>query len=226
MVQPLHAAATVRGPPGLESHCRTPFENRRKSCDSLCAKPGRAASPLAAGSWNGPSDVGGCADAIRLEHGGNRSPRISGAVLRHDGLRRAGTARPTHPCTRGIARVSPGNFLWRGERSDAGGSLYRPGRRPTEAATLSLGVVRQNPCDFVRAKPGRAASPLAAGCWNGPSDVVGCADAIRPGPGGTDLRASPAPSFGMTDSGGQGLPALPIPAQGEAQGFRRTTPRS
>ena len=38
------------------------------------------------------------------------------------------------------------------------------------------------------------------------------------------LRASPAPSFGMTDSGGQGLPALPIPSQGESSGFRLTTP--
>ena len=38
------------------------------------------------------------------------------------------------------------------------------------------------------------------------------------------LRASPVPSFGMTDSGGQGLPALPIPAQGESSGFRLTTP--
>ena len=44
------------------------------------------------------------------------------------------------------------------------------------------------------------------------------------GPGENVLRASPEPSFGMTDSGGQGLPALPIHAQGESQGFRLTTP--
>ncbi len=44
------------------------------------------------------------------------------------------------------------------------------------------------------------------------------------GPGENGLRASPEPSFGMTDSGGQGLPALPIHAQGESQGFRLTTP--
>ena len=40
-----------------------------------------------------------------------RPPRISGAFLRHDGLRRSGTARPTHPCTRGIVRFSPDNSI-------------------------------------------------------------------------------------------------------------------
>ncbi len=34
-------------------------------------------------------------------------PHISGAVLRYDGHRRAGTARPTHPCTWEIARFHP-----------------------------------------------------------------------------------------------------------------------
>ena len=38
-------------------------------------------------------------------------PHISGAVLRHDGHRRAGTARPTPPCTWEIARFSPDNSM-------------------------------------------------------------------------------------------------------------------
>ncbi len=89
----------------------------QKTCDFVRAKPGRAASPLAAGSWKGPSDAVGCADAIRPEPGENRPPRISGTVLRHDGLRRAGTARPTHPCTKGIERFSPGNATGRKKRA-------------------------------------------------------------------------------------------------------------
>ena len=68
---------------------------RRKTCLLVRAKPGRAASPLAAGSWTEQWDAVGHADAMRPEAGGNRHPRISSAVLRHSFPRRAGTARPT-----------------------------------------------------------------------------------------------------------------------------------
>ena len=82
-----------------------------------------------------------------------------------------------------------------------------------------FGVVRRRTCVFVRAKRGRAASPLAAGNRNVQANVMGDADAIQPGLGETCVRTFPAPSSGMTDTGGQGLPALPIPAHGKSQGF-------
>ena len=71
---------------------------RANPCVCSRAKPGRAASPFAAGCRNGPSDDVGCADAIRPDRTGNMRPRISGAFCRHSWHRRAGTARPTHPC--------------------------------------------------------------------------------------------------------------------------------
>ena len=96
-------------PPSRLSH----HEKRKVKlcCVLVRAKPGRATSPLASGSRNAPLHVVGCADAIRPETGENLPPHISGAVLRHDGLRRAGTARPTHPCTREIASFSPDNSI-------------------------------------------------------------------------------------------------------------------
>ena len=70
---------------------------RANPCVCSRAKPGRAASPFAAGCRNGPSDDVGCAYAVRPERTGNMRPRISGAFCRHSWRRRAGTARPTQP---------------------------------------------------------------------------------------------------------------------------------
>ncbi len=75
-----------------------------------------------------------------------------------------------------------------------------------------------------RGRNGRAASPLAAGNRNVQADVMGDADAIQPESGETCVRTFPAPSCGMRDTGGQGLPALPILAHGKSQGFHLTTP--
>ena len=69
---------------------------------------------------------------------------------------------------------------------------------PTVGKLFSNGNVRRKPCVFVRANPGRAASPLAAGERSVQADVFGCADAIRPRPrenrrprfSGTSLRGS------------------------------------
>ncbi len=61
---------------------------------------------------------------------------------------------------------------------------------------------------FVQSR-GRAASPLAAGNRDVHVDVMGGADASRPESGERCVRTFPATPFGMTDSGGQGLPALP-----------------
>ena len=81
-------------------------------------------------------------------------------------------------------------------------------------------------CGSVLGKPcGRAASPLAAGNGDVQGNVMGGADASRPESGEKCVRTFPATPFGMTGSGGQGLPALPIPAPGESQGFRLTTPK-
>ena len=62
------------------------------------SRVGRAASPLAAGNRDVHVDVMGGADASRPESGKKMRPHISGHSLWHDGHRRAGTARPTHPC--------------------------------------------------------------------------------------------------------------------------------
>ncbi len=62
---------------------------------------------------------------------------------------------------------------------------------------------------FVQSRVGRAASPLAAGNRDMQVNVMGGADASRPESGGKCVRTFPAPPFGMTGSGGQGLPALP-----------------
>ncbi|MBR3582359.1 MAG: hypothetical protein IKO01_02815 [Kiritimatiellae bacterium] len=56
------------------------------------------------------------------------------------------------------------------------------------------------------------------------ANAMGDADAIQPGLGETCVRTFPASSSGMTDTGGQGLPALPILAHGKSQGFHLTTP--
>ena len=45
-------------------------------------------------------------------------------------------------------------------------------------------------------------------------DAIACRHQRR-----TRVRTPPAPSLGMTDSGGQGLPALPFPAPGKSQDF-------
>ncbi len=46
----------------------------------------------------------------------------------------------------------------------------------------------------------------------------------EPESGATCVRTFPATTFGMNGSGGQGLPALPFPALGKSQGFRRAIP--
>ncbi len=95
------------------------------------------------------------------------------------------------------------------------------------AETMGVQVaasLQAKPCVFARAKPGRAASPFAAGNRDVQGNVMGDADAIQPGLGETCIRTFPATSFGMTDTGGQGLPALPILAHGKSQGFHLTTP--
>ena len=71
---------------------------------------------------------------------------------------------------------------------------------------------------FVQSR-GRAASPLAAGNRNVQVDVMGGADASRPESGGKCVRTFPATPFGMTGSGGQGLPALPHPCAREIARF-------
>ncbi len=79
-------------------------------------------------------------------------------------------------------------------------------------------IVRPRTCVFIRAKPCWAASPLAAGNRNVQANVIGDADAIQPGLGETCVRTFPAPSFGRTDTGGQGLLA-PHPCTWEIARF-------
>ena len=71
---------------------------------------------------------------------------------------------------------------------------------------------------FVQSR-GRAASPLAAGNRDVQVDVMGGADASRPESGERCVRTFPATPFGMTGSGGQGLPALPHPCTWEIARF-------
>ena len=98
------------------------------------------------------------------------------------------------------------------------------GPPPVHLPLECMGVVRQKlVISSVRSRVGRRVpSPPEAGTCHWMSLDVRMQSGRNPGK--TDLRASLAPSFGMTGSGGQGLPALPIPAQGESQGFRLTTP--
>ena len=53
----------------------------------------------------------GVPEEAEAEQKNNRRPHISSAFLWHDGIRRAGTARPTHPCTWGIASFLPDNSI-------------------------------------------------------------------------------------------------------------------
>ena len=95
-------------------------------------------------------------------------------------------------------------------------------------ADWSDGVVRRRICVFVRAKPGREASPPAAGNRNVQANAMGDADAIQPGLGETCVRTFPAPSSGMTDSCGQGLarPDNPSLHMGNRKVFTRQLHRT
>ncbi len=96
----------------------------------------------------------------------------------------------------------------------------RPSRSLSTGRDALLRVRERNGCatmepsgeepvvSFVQSR-GRAASPLAAGNRDVQVDVMGGADARRPDSGGKSVRTFPSTPFDMTDSGGQGLPALP-----------------
>ena len=102
---------------------------RRKTCLLVRAKSGRAASPLAAGSWTAQWDAVGHADAMRPEAGGNRHPRISSAVLRHSFPRRAGTARPTLHMGNRMDFTGVGARVRRGGAPPSAGGGDREGAR-------------------------------------------------------------------------------------------------
>ncbi len=115
--QPASAVGGSTARPNWKSqNRRKQTASRQGRCQALnvcfrSSKAGSAARPLAAGNRVPASRCHwrcGCKSAgIRVK----MRPRISGHSLLHDGIRRAGTARPTHPCTWEIARVSPGKSI-------------------------------------------------------------------------------------------------------------------
>ena len=178
---------------------------------SFVQSRGRAASPLAAGNRDAQVDVMGGADARRPESV-EKSVRTfpSTPFDMTDSGGQGLPALPTlerfcpfpevsHPHGRAEARPSRSlstgrDALLRVRERNGGATMEPSGEEPVVSFVQSLG---------------RAASPLAAGNRDVQVAVMGGAAARRPESGEKSVRTFPATPFGMTDSGGQGLPALP-----------------
>ncbi len=189
-----------------------------KPCVFARAKPGRAASPFAAGNRDVQGNVMGDADAIQPGLGETcvrTFPATSFGMTDTGGQGLPALPILAHGKSQGFHLTTP--------LQDRETPILPIAGAETMGVQVAASL-QAKPCVFARAKPGRAASPFAAGNRDVQGNVMGDADAIQPGLGETCVRTFPATSFGMTDTGGQGLPALPILAHGKSQGFHLTTP--
>ena len=106
----LRAIARARAPGLTPRQIIDKFKTLKMVDVILPTTDGRTTSLLAGGSWNVQRDVIGGADAMAGTWG-NIRPHVGGNDLWHDGLRRAGTARPIRLCAWKNAWFSPDKSL-------------------------------------------------------------------------------------------------------------------